>query len=127
LVQFTVSNLPQGVTATFAPDPADTSTTLTFTAAADAPLSGSTGATTTVTATPLVPGVGPTPRTVQIGIFVRPDFTLKLQSPAQIELGPCGTVKVSLAIARAIEFQTAIINLRAVGLPVGIQASFDPP
>jgi hypothetical protein len=70
-IQFMASGLPQGVTVAFEPDPVDgDSTILTFAVAPDAPLTGASFVTVTITATPLSPSAGSVPRIVQIGVSV---------------------------------------------------------
>ena len=121
-IQFAASGLPPGVTAAFAPNPAGSdSTTLTLTAAPDAPTTfdGS----VTVTATPLVPGAGRAARQTKLDVHVRPDFTVGLEGPAEVKL-PYITVPVK--VTRDLAFQTPPIDLSVSGLPPGVTAVFDP-
>jgi hypothetical protein len=126
-IQFMASGLPQGVTAAFAPDPAGgDSTTLTFTAIPNAPLTGANFVTVTITATPLSPNAGSVVHTAQVGVSVRPNFTLGVKGSAQITLAPCSTTTVTLTVAREVTFQTEQIDLSVTGLPPGVQATLDP-
>jgi hypothetical protein len=123
-VQLSAAGLPQGVTATFTPDPAADTSTLTLTAAPDAPLTGS-GALVTVTGTPLDPSAGPGPQTVQFGVAVSPNFFVSVVGPSQVDVPACSTATVPVQVSREVNF-TDTIDLSVTGLPAGVQASFQP-
>jgi len=125
-IQFAASGLPQGVTATFTPNPVGgASTTLTVTAASDAPTTF-TGS-MTVTATP-VPGAGPATRAITLDVHVRPDFTVGPGDPTELSVR-CGlsSVTVPVDVTRQLAFQNPPIDLSVSGLPAGVTASFDTP
>src|SRR5712691_12073000 len=116
-IQFTVSGLPQGVTASFAPNPTSGNTTLTLTAAANAPLTTGAIPSITIIATPLAPSVGPTARTIQVGVEVQHNFTLSIQN-STIVLAPCMTnAAFTVDVIRLITFQSQQIDLSISGLP----------
>jgi len=131
-IQFAASGLPPGVTATFAPNPAGgASTRLIVTAAPDAPTTD-TGS-MTVTATPLVPGAGPATRAITLDVQVRPDFTVGVEGPTEVNLpygGPAllaSNITVPVTVTRQLAFQNPPIDLSVSGLPAGVTASFDTP
>lgn len=126
-IQFTASGLPQGVTATFVPNPVGgDSTTLTVVAASNAPLTGPLFVPVTITATPLSPSAGSVVRTALVSVSVRPDFTLGVKGSDQIFLTPCGTTTLTLTVTRDVTFLTEQINLSVSGFPPGIQSTLTP-
>jgi hypothetical protein len=81
-VSFEVSGLPEGVTASFAPNPvagADSRTVMTLTADRDAP-PFNTATELTITGTP-GPGAGSAPRTVRTQVYVRENCARRIQFP----------------------------------------------
>jgi hypothetical protein len=132
-VQLSVSGLPQGVTAGFAPDPTvvGASSVLVVTAAPNAALTGSTPGTITVTAVPLAPSAGTTAHTLQLPLSVRPNYTVGVegvpldQGVPRIDLPACTPVAVTVDVTRQPDF-TDEVMLGLSGLPAGVSATFAP-
>ncbi len=124
-VQFSATGAPAGVTVSFSPNPAGgTSTTMTVSAAASAPIV-QVGQPLTITATPLASSAGPQARTATVDIIVAPDFTLSLDQ-SQATLWSCSTgPTVHVQVVRTPGF-TGDITLSAQGVPAGVTASFNP-
>ncbi len=125
-VQFSASGLPAGVTASFAPNPADNSTLLTLTAAGNAAPNGNNPATVTVSATPPGPGAGPAVRTAQISLYIKGNFLVSMQGSPIIYVSACGNGTGTVAVTRDLGFSGAV-TLSVSGLPNGFQAVFSPP
>jgi hypothetical protein len=117
--------LPPGVTATIAPNPVpgDTST-LTLTAATDAPPTGGAPVAVTLRATPSA-GAGSATREVTITVGVRSSFDLRVIGSADVDLSTCVASAV-LEVDRDFGFPGPV-NLTVTGLSGGVQASFAPP
>jgi len=125
-IQFTVSGLPQGVTASFAPNPTSGNTALTLTAAASAPLTTGTIRSITIIATPHASSVGSATRTIQVGVQVQHNFTLSIQY-ATIDLAPCmSNASFTVDVSRRTSFQSQQIDLNISGLPPGVSATLNP-
>ncbi len=117
-VGLSVSGLPAGVTASFSPNPATTSSVLTLTATSTA-ATGS--ATLTITGTS---GSLTNSTTITLGVTVVGNFTLSA-SPSSVSIaqGSSGTSKVTVTPQSGF---TSSVSLSASGLPSGVTASFSP-
>ncbi len=121
-VTLSVTGVPTGTTATFAPNPADSSTltlgTSSATPAGTYPLtiSGTAGAATRSTTVTLVVNQPPPPPS--------PDFSLSA-APASQSRVRGGTASYSVSIAAAGGFTDAV-TLGVTGQPIGAAASFSP-
>jgi len=115
-VQFAISGLPSGVTASFSSNPATIGTTLTLTASGTAPLGQYT---LTVTGTS---GSQSASTTIALGVYV-PTFTLAAYSGGSIGQG--GTSTTTLWVYPQYGF-TGNVQLSVSGLPSGVTASFSP-
>jgi hypothetical protein len=137
-ITFSVSGLPQGVTASFSPNPiigGGLSTTLTLQAAIDAPLV--TNGTFNVAADPKGNyAVGPQVRTAQLPINVYPAFVVSSSWGVTFDLPPCTPAQITNV--QVTKYSPAIgdvtLALRVAGpngttlpLPNYMQASFVPP
>lgn len=99
-VDLEVSGLPAGVTATLDPDPAPgDGSTLSLTAAPDAPPTDATPATVVVTGTPASAATGSETRTTSLTLQVRTAFDVRLRGPAKVALDPC-EARVEIAVSR---------------------------
>jgi N-acetylmuramoyl-L-alanine amidase len=121
-VTFSVTGVPAGTTATFAPNPADSST-LTLATSSTTPagsysltITGAAGATTHSTSVTLVVNQPPPPPS--------PDFSLSA-APANQSIVRGGTASYAVSIAPSGGFTDAV-TLDVSGLPVGAAASFSP-
>ena len=117
-VGLSVSGLPAGVTASFSPNPATTSSVLTLTATSAA-------ATGTVTLT--INGTSGSltnSTTITLAVTVVGNFTLSA-SPNSVSVvqGSSGTSKVTVTPQSGF---TSSVSLSASGLPMGVTASFSP-
>jgi subtilase family serine protease len=117
-VGLSVSGLPAGVTASFSPNPATTSSVLTLTATSAA-------ATGTVTLT--INGTSGSltnSTTITLAVTVVGNFTLSA-SPNSVSViqGSSGTSKVTVTPQSGF---TSGVSLAASGLPTGVTASFSP-
>jgi hypothetical protein len=117
-VNLTIAGLPAGVTASFSPASAMTSSTLTLIASSSAA-----AATSTLTVTGTSGSLTSTAR-LSLTISSAPGFTLSA-SPATLSLAPGGTGASTITINRQNGFQGSIA-LAASGLPAGVTASFSP-
>src|ERR671935_2590080 len=121
-VTLSVTGVPAGTTATFAPNPADSSTlalaTSSTTPAGSYPLTitGAAGATTHSTSVTLVVNPPPPPPS--------PDFSIRA-SPASQAISRGGTASYAVSIAPSGGFTDAV-TLSVSGLPIGATASFSP-
>ncbi len=120
-IALSVTGLPTGVTAGFAPtsiaSPGTGSSTLTLTAASTAPAGAFT---LTMTAT----GGGATKsQSLALTVFM-PSFTLS-SNVSTVSLAPGGTITATLAIAGVNGFSSAVA-MSIAGLPSGITAVFAP-
>lgn len=115
-VQFGISGLPSGVTASFSPNPATSSSLLKLTAASSAP----TGQyTITVTG---MSGSQSASASITLGVFT-PTFTLGASGNLTISPGESG--QVYIGIDELYGF-SGNIQLAVSGLPSGVTASFSP-
>lgn len=119
-VSFTNSALPSGVSVSFSPNPATSSTTATFMATASA----ATGTTTvTVTGTS-----GALSRQATITLTVNggatPNFSLTA-SPSSLTISTGGSGTSTITVNPQNGF-TGSVSLSASGLPRGVKASFNP-
>ncbi len=117
-VNLTISGLPAGVTASFSPVSATTSSTLTLTASSTA---AATTATVTITGTSA--GLTTTAR-LTLTVTGSPTFTL-LASPTSVSLTQGGSSTSIITIAPQSGFKSTV-TLAASGLPSGVTASFGP-
>ena len=115
-VTFSLSSLPKGVTALWSPNPATSSTQLSFSASSTAAtgqypitITGTSGAQTATTA-------------MTLGIYA-PTFTLS--SPGQITIGQGSSGSAYVYVNNQYGF-TGNVSLSISGLPSGITASFTP-
>jgi hypothetical protein len=121
-VTLSVAGVPAGATATFAPNPADSSTltlaTSSTTPAGTYPLTitGAAGATTHPTSVTLVVNQPPPPPS--------PDFSIGA-APASQSIPRGGTASYAVSIAPSGGFTDAV-TLSVSGLPIGAIASFSP-
>ena len=115
-VQFAVSGLPSGVTASFSPNPSATSSILTLTASSTAAVGQYT---LTVTGTF---GSQTASMTFTLGVYV-PTFILYGYSSALLSAG--ATVQTYVYITDEYGF-TGNVQLAVSGLPSGVTASFSP-
>jgi uncharacterized membrane protein len=115
-VKFSVSGLPSGVTASFAPNPTTQYVVLTLTAAGN----GTVG-----TSTPTITGTsGSITRSVSLslGVFA-PSFTLETQG--EVTVGQGTTAQTYINVYPQYGF-TGSVNLTMAGLPSGVTASLTP-
>jgi len=113
-VNLSVSGLPSGVTAAFAPNPATTGSTLTVTASSTAPAGQYT---LTITGTS---GKQTATQTITLGIFV-PSFTL--YGPGSVALGQGSTTTGYVFVNSQYGF-SGNVSLSISGLPSGVTAAF---
>jgi hypothetical protein len=138
-ITLSAPSLPVGVTASFSPNPlpgTTTQTTMTLSAAPDAPTVDNVSI--TLRGTPAGSAVGPAPRTAQLLINVRPPIIIGTDEAGEtIDFPPCLPLTTHLHVLKdtsgALVADTAL-SLRAwLGsgqtgdLPFGLQASFSPP
>ena len=115
-VNFSVSGLPTGVTASFSPTSSNSSTTLTLTASPSASL-GTANLTVTGTSGSLTSTM-----TVILGVFT-PTFTLS--SPGSVSIGQGLTAQSYVAIFGQYGF-SGNVTLSLSGLPSGVTAVWSP-
>ncbi len=123
-VGLSVSGLPTGVTATFSPATvtgAKGASTLTFTAAANAPVPSS-PVSITVTGTS---GSLTQHTTFFLTIIGRPDFSITANPPAAVTLTPGSNPTATVTIASLFGF-TGTVSVSATNLPAGVSANFSP-
>ena len=117
-VTLSASGLPSGVTASFVPNPATTSSTLTFTA-------GSTAAkgTSTVTVTGTSGSLTQT-TTISLTVSASPTYTISA-SPSTLSVvqGTSGTSTITITPSSGF---SGSVTLSASGLPTGVTATFSP-
>lgn len=124
-ISFSASGLPTGVTASFAPNPADASqTVMTLSAAPDAPPSPNHFLPITVTGTPQSAKAGPAARSATVSVYVTPAFGISVRGSTSFDLSAC-TIQVPLAVNRDPSF-AGPVSLSITGLPAGVQAAFSP-
>ena len=116
-VNLAVSGLPSGVTASFAPNPTATGSSLLTLTAASTAIAGTT--TLTVTGTS---GTVTASTTLTLGVYA-PSFTLSDYNSVSIGQGSSGT---SLLYVTSQYGFTGSVNLAVTGLPSGVTASFAP-
>ncbi|MGA9673666.1 MAG: protease pro-enzyme activation domain-containing protein, partial [Terracidiphilus sp.] len=114
-VNLSVSGLPSGVTASFAPNPTNWSSTLTFTASSSVPVGQYT---VTVTGTS---GSLTATTTVALGIYV-PTFTV---GAPNLNVGQGSSATSYVYVSPQYGF-SGNVNLAISGLPAGVTASFAP-
>jgi hypothetical protein len=123
-VGFSVSGLPSGVTAQFAPNPASGgSTTLTLTADPTAPATLGAFPSITITGTPQATSAGSTAHTLPLTVGVLAAFDVHA-APATVSLSSC-SASVTVDVSRDPSF-AGPVSLSVTGLPSGVQASFNP-
>ena len=116
-VNLSVSGLPSGVTASFSPNPATSSSTITFNATSSASLgqfpitiTGTSGTQTVTTSTVL-------------SVYA-PTFTLS-GAYGVVNVGQGASATTSISVNQQYGF-TGYVNLSVSGLPSGVTASFSP-
>lgn len=123
-VNLSVSGLPTGVTAAFSPATvtgAKGVSTLTFTAAANAPVPSG-GVSITVTGTS---GSITQTATFLLTIIGRPDFSITANAPAAVTLTPGSNPTAQVTISSLFGF-TGTVSVSAANLPTGVSANFSP-
>jgi hypothetical protein len=115
-VNLAVTGLPNGVTASFLPNPTTGSSTLTLTASSTAAIG-----TTTLTITG-TSGSLSTSTTFTLGVYA-PSFTLSDYSISPLGQGTSSTTTVYVNPQYGF---TGSVNLSVTGLPSGVTASFSP-
>ncbi len=125
-VQLALSGaLPDGVRASFAPNPAGgDATDLILTADPDSATTGFNPIDLTVTATPLTPSAGAEQRTFPVRLQVRSAFDLSVPGPSSVDLAGC-VVRVPVQVSRDFGFPGPV-QLSVGGLANGGGASFEP-
>jgi hypothetical protein len=117
-VNLAVSGLPSGVTPSFTPNPATSTSTLTFTASSTAA-----PGTSTVTVTGTSGTLSHTTTiTLVVSAVATRDFSLSA-SPATVAQGASGTSTITVNPTAGY---TGSVNLAASGLPSGVTPSFTP-
>ena len=116
-ITLSATGLPTGVTASFNPTPATTSSVLTLTAAANA----ATGGPVTVTVS-AVSGAATETTTFALTVDVPPSFTLTA-SPTTVPLLQGGTATSTVTVNAVGGFSSGV-TLAATGLPSGVTAAF---
>jgi hypothetical protein len=117
-VTLTASGLPAGVTASFTPNPATSTSTVTFTASATAALG-----TKTVTIKGTSGALSAT-TTIALTVVGSPNFTLSASPTSlKIPLGGTGTSTITITPTGGFDGE---VTLNANGLPKGMTASFSP-
>ena len=123
-VALSISGLPTGVTASFSPASianGEGVTTLTFTAAANAPVpSGPVSVTVTGTS-----GTITKTTALQLTIVGRPDFSITAAPPAAVTLTPGSNPTATVNVAALFGF-TGTVSISAANLPAGVSANFSP-
>jgi Pro-kumamolisin, activation domain len=117
-VNLAASGLPAGVTASFSPASATTSSMLTLTAASTATVGA---ATVTITGTS---GTLTHTATVALTVTPAPDYALS-STPGSVSV-VAGTSGSSTIAITGINSFSSSVNLAASGLPAGVTASFSP-
>ena len=117
-VALSVSGLPSGVTASFAPNPASSTSALTLTAAGNAPPVSSVMVTITGTSGSLT---GSTAAYVTINAQ---GFSL-VSAPGEIHLGPGSSGQSTLGVVPLNGFASNV-SFSVAGLPSGVSATFSP-
>jgi subtilase family serine protease len=119
-VALSASGLPAGVTATFSPNPATNSSTVSFTAAQKVKAGTST---ITITGTSTVPsGTATASTTITLTVTPLGTFTIAA-TPTKLSIarGSSGTATITIASKNGFDQN---VNLYATGLPKGVTASF---
>jgi hypothetical protein len=117
-VNLTITGLPAGVTASFSPASATTSSTLTLIASSSAA-----AATATVTITGTSGNLSSTAG-MTVTITAAPAFTISA-TPSSLNLAQGGSGASAIAVSPRNGFQGAV-TLAVSGLPQGVTASFNP-
>ena len=123
-ISLTASGLPNGVTASFDPNPADTTSTMTLQAATDAALTSGNPQNVTVTGTPSSASAGSSARSTTVGVTVVPNFIIQPED-GTISMPPCSTVQVPIDVVYAHGFQ-GDVDLSAAGASGNVRASVSP-
>jgi len=118
-VTLSASGLPSGVTASFSPNPATSSSEITLTASSSASLGGPVTATITGTSGGLSDST-----TLQVTVVVPPSFTLTTQNQTYSVAQGANTA-VPIGISDLGGFDGSV-TFTATGLPSGVSASFSP-
>ena len=118
-VTLAASGLPAGITATFSPNPATSSSELTLTASSSAGLGGP----VTITITGTSAGLSAS-TTIQITVVVPPSFNLTTQNPTYSVAQGANTA-IPIAISDLGGFDGSV-SFTVTGLPSGVTGSFSP-
>ena len=119
-VAFSASGLPAGVTANFSPNPAQNSSTVSFTAAPKAKPGTSTVTITGVAAVPT--GTATASTTITLTVTPLGTFTIAAKpTKLSIARGSSGTTTITIASKNAFDQN---VTLYASGLPKGVSATF---
>jgi hypothetical protein len=117
-VSLAASNLPSGVTASFAPNPTSTGSSLLTLTASNSVVPGS--ATVTITGTS-----GSVTETNNLSLTINaPGFTL-VNAPGDVNVIPGGSDKSTISVVPQNGF-SGNVNLAVTGLPSGVTASWSP-
>jgi hypothetical protein len=127
-IDLSLTGLPPGVSATFAPASVGASSAvLTLAADVGAPTT-SAAASATLTATPSASAVGTAAKTTKLFVDVRSFFTVSLTRrlpPGGITLPGCTPVALPVKVVRDFTF-AGPVTLRAENLPSGVHATLSP-
>jgi hypothetical protein len=122
-VSFSASGLPDGVHASFTPNPATSSTTMTISAdPSAAALTSGAIPSFTVTATPDSSTVGTVAHSINEQVEILPVFSVNEPS---VQVPPCSTLQVPITVHAPAGYNGAL-TLSASGGPSDDQASFSP-
>jgi uncharacterized membrane protein len=116
-VNFAVSGLPSGVTASFSPNPSTGNSTLTLMASNTATPGN---ATLTVTGTS-----GSMTSSITLSLAVNATSFAISNAPGEIDLAPGGSGETTIAVIPQYGFAGSV-SLAAAGLPSGVTATFSP-
>jgi len=117
-VSLSASGLPDGVTASFTPNPANSASTLTLTASSSA-LVGNSTTTITGTSGSLIQSTF-----INLAVTASPSFTLSIM-PGALTVAQAGNSASMVTVNPENGFNSAV-GLSASGLPSGVTASFNP-
>jgi hypothetical protein len=126
-VLMSVTDLDEGVSGAFTPNPAggtSSETSLQLTASTSAPIDDFAINQVTVTGTPGSVAVGPGSRTTTF--FTRVVPTLTTTAPGSVSASLCGTTSATVYQGKAAGYAQTV-TLGATGVPSGVDITFTPP